>query len=123
MGELRRRLRKLKKRSGGICGVALDDAAKPALEFLTKDVGRVVTLTGFFDLAEIVVATVADVCAMPCDKKKEDKSLEDVCPKKEDGDGEGDDLGGELDGVENRVPDDGGENADGDEEEEAGQVP
>lgn len=55
-----------RRRHGSICAVALDDAVKTDLAVLTRDPNKVVSLNDFFDLAEIIVATVSDVCSMPC---------------------------------------------------------
>lgn len=55
-----------RQQHGSVCAVTLDEKYKRELAILTGDVNKVVNIKGFFDLAEIIVATVADVCAMPC---------------------------------------------------------
>lgn len=54
------------RRGGAICSVAHDEGYYNDLAKVTGDLGRVVPLDGFFDLSEIVVAVVADVCSLPC---------------------------------------------------------
>lgn len=102
----KRRLRVLKNNGGSICAVALDHRAKAPLEFLTSDAGRVFELDHFFDIAEVVVATVANVCGMPCEGADRERN-KDVCPqdqglnKKE---GEGKTTTGTVPGSDNTNP-------------------
>lgn len=48
-----------------ICAVAIGDADLPALNKITGDPGRVLTLTSFFQLAEIISAVVVEACGLP----------------------------------------------------------
>lgn len=61
------------KRGGAVCAVAMENKHYDVLAKYTGDINRVVPLDGFFDLSEIVVAIVADVCSMPCGTRPESK--------------------------------------------------
>lgn len=63
---VKRILSVFRHRIGSVCAVALDETVKEDLAILTGDLNKVVSLNGFFDLAEIIVALVSDVCSMPC---------------------------------------------------------
>lgn len=76
---VRKQLRVLRKNGGGVCAVALKKNVVRPLERVTKDAGRVTDINGFFDIAEIVVATIADVCDTPCHQNKNGK-MDDICP-------------------------------------------
>lgn len=52
------------RNDGGICGVVVGNDNTKFLEKIAP--GAVVNFDGFFDLSEIVVAVVSDLCKMPC---------------------------------------------------------
>lgn len=63
---VKRILAVFRRANGSMCAVALNDPVKADLAVLTGDPNKVVSLNDFFDLAEIIVALVSDVCSMPC---------------------------------------------------------
>lgn len=52
------------RNKGGVCGVVVGDGSTEQLQKLTP--GIVVNFDGFFELSEVVVAIVSDLCGMPC---------------------------------------------------------
>lgn len=50
---------------GALCAVSVGKSPNlPALEKLTRDAGRIVTIDEFFELSEIIVQVVQDVCEL-----------------------------------------------------------
>lgn len=74
------------RRGGVVSAVALTDMDFDILARYTGDLNRVVPLDGFFDISELVVAVVTDVCGLPCgtrlsSQQKVQKSSVD-CPRR-----------------------------------------
>lgn len=69
-GNLNFKVRRFFSRGGGICAVSLNGRYSNLLRKVTKDNGKIFAIDDFFDLSEIVVATVTDVCNMPCKEKE-----------------------------------------------------
>lgn len=82
---------RFKRRGGTACGVSLNQSTAPELKRVLGDEALVAPIDGFFDISEIIVATVASLCDVPCDGEGEkdgkeemeltDKEMKDMCPK------------------------------------------
>lgn len=81
---VRKAMETFRSRSGTICGVSLDKSTTPELQSIVGDESHVVSLDGFFDIAEIIVATVATLCEVPCRSAGNgltSAEMSDLCPK------------------------------------------
>lgn len=93
---LRKEMRRFTRRGGTMCGVSLNQNTAPELRRVLGDGSLIAPIDGFFDIAEIIVATVASLCEVPCagdddEKEKEGgnemeaeltkKEKRDMCPK------------------------------------------
>lgn len=50
--------------NGSICAIALNEDNRGLLELVTRDSNKVLLMDEFFDLSEIIIGTVYDVCQM-----------------------------------------------------------
>lgn len=82
--DVKTEMRTFRSRGGTVCGVSLDNATATELKSVFGAQSHVVSLDGFFDIAEIIVATVATLCDVPCKTDGNgmtSSDMNDLCPK------------------------------------------
>ena len=75
------------RKGNAITGVTFDVNAAPSLAKITGDIQRIVPIDGFFEISEMIVAVVADLCSTDCNTLPESRErdlkhneLESHCP-------------------------------------------